>query len=99
MTDKQFAILKQTVEAYGNEIQSTIAAEECAELIQAISKVRRFGCTGKYRDNLVEEMADVMIILQELAIMYNVGIGEYNAMIQSKIKRIQKRLRTNNRTN
>ena len=47
----------EVVSTNGKEIQSTICMEECAELIQAISKMKR----GKdNRDNLIEEMADVL---------------------------------------
>lgn len=55
-----------------NEILD-ILQEECAELIQAISKCRRFGMdneyikgTGTQRDNLIQEIGDVSMMLELL---------------------------------
>ena len=69
-----------------------IAAEEAAELIQAISKVRRYGYIGEHKDNLIEEIADVSIILQELKMMFDITDAEIDKMIDFKINRINKRL-------
>jgi NTP pyrophosphatase (non-canonical NTP hydrolase) len=47
--------------------------EECAEVIQAVSKITRFGRDGKYSDgtpNLIKlerEVADVMAIIQMMS--------------------------------
>lgn len=44
--------------------------EECAELIQAISKAKR----GKInRDNMIEEIADVLICIEMLKQMYMIS--------------------------
>ena len=50
----------------GDDLTLTIASEECAELIQAISKVKRNGFRGVYEYNLHEEVADVLICIAEL---------------------------------
>lgn len=63
----------EVVNKYGKEIQSTICMEECAELIQAISKMKR----GKdNRDNLIEEMADVLIAFSQLRYIYGITDDE-----------------------
>lgn len=48
-----------------------IAQEECAEVIQAISKIRRFGFDGKHpdsnidnREHLEEEIGDLMCLFE-----------------------------------
>ena len=51
---------------YGKEPQIGVAQEECAELIQALSKIRRKGETMKALDNLIEEIADVNIMCAQL---------------------------------
>ena len=56
--------------------------EECAELIQAISKVRRYGFVGKYKDNLLEEIADVDIVLTELTMMFDIDPDEFLKQIE-----------------
>ena len=53
-------VVQNSIKHYGSDMQTTVCMEECAELIQAISKMKR----GKdNRDNLIEEMADVMICI------------------------------------
>lgn len=54
---------------YGYEAQAMQCIEECAELIQAINKYRRYGDEAK--DNLVEEIADVQIMLDQLLYLLN----------------------------
>ena len=77
---------KKTVQRYGMPIQSTIAMEECAELIQAISKMKRDASDQNY-DHLVEEMADVYIILDQLQFMFNVKPEDLENMIGFKQNR------------
>lgn len=50
----------------GDDLTLTIASEECAELIQALSKVKRYGLEGDHKDNLQEEVADILICISEL---------------------------------
>ena len=57
---------------YGKEPQMGVAQEECAELIQAISKIRRKGETVETLDNLVEEIADVSIMCAQLEELFGV---------------------------
>ena len=57
---------------YGKEPQMGVAQEECAELIQAISKIRRKGETVETRANLIEEIADVNIMCAQLEELFGV---------------------------
>ena len=47
-----------------NEILDLLQ-EECGEVVQIVSKCRRFGLEEK-RENLVQEMADVMLLIELL---------------------------------
>ena len=86
---------------YGKDIQSVVAMEECAELIQAISKMRRSE-DARYEDdgeaydkaygNLVEEMADVFIVLEQLEEMYEVSDREIQNVIEKKTVRQEERM-------
>lgn len=75
-----------------NEItnQLFIAVEECAELIQAISKCLRSkeAIPIKGRMNLIEEMADIMICLEQLQIMYYIDDEELYAIKQKEENRL-----------
>lgn len=80
--------IQKLIKNNGIRYQSAIAQEECAELIQAISKCLRSkeAIPIKERMNLIEEMADVMICIQQLQIMYHVTDEELHAMKQYKEK-------------
>ena len=63
MTQAEKDLYERNIQYHGIEQETTIAMEECSELIKAISKCKRYGCVDKYRDNLIEEIADVLIII------------------------------------
>ena len=85
-------ILDENIKAHGTDFEVGIAMEECAELIQAISKVRRYGFVGKYKDNLLEEIADVNIVLTELVMMFDIELEEFYSVLDRKVQRIKERL-------
>lgn len=71
------------------DLCTTIAMEECSELIQAISKGKR----GKLdKANLAEEIADVRICMSWLMNIFNIEFEEVNKWIDFKEDRITKRL-------
>ena len=86
---------------YGEEAQSMVHMEECAELIQAISKMRRVkklyhlgmdvDDSEEYY-NLVEEMADVLICMQQIQEMYSMSDSELQMMIDRKTARQEARM-------
>lgn len=79
------SIISKSIEYYGEKIQSTVCMEECAELIQAISKMKR-GIDAK--DNLVEEIADVLICIEMLKQLYNVLDLDIESWIMQKQQRV-----------
>ena len=56
MTQTEKDLYERNIQYHGIEQETTIAMEECSELIQAISKCKRYGCINKYRENLIEEI-------------------------------------------
>lgn len=64
--------IKEIVDFYGEENQLNMVSEEVGELLQAINKIRRFKRGGdsnteiKLIKNLLEEMADVEIMIRQL---------------------------------
>lgn len=71
----------------GDDLTLTIASEECAELIQAISKVKRHGFRGVYERNLHEEVADVLICIAELVSLGYLDIDKVIEWQKFKINR------------
>lgn len=83
------SIIARSIDHYGEEIQATVCMEECAELIQAISKAKR----GKIdRDNMIEEIADVLICIEMLKQMYMISNAKINKWIEKKQAREAERM-------
>ena len=83
------SVIAKSVDHYGEEIQATVCMEECAELIQAISKAKR----GRIdRDNMIEEIADVLICIEMLKQMYMISDEKINKWIEKKQVREVKRI-------
>lgn len=89
----------ETVDRYGIERQSLVAMEELSELQKAISKLVRnpeertkpLEFKG-LRNNLIEEMADVLICMDQLIEFYQIERPEIQELIQAKQERQAKRL-------
>ena len=72
MTQKQLRDLNTIVETYGSDKQEDMAIEECSELIKAILKFRRSNAKDSdLRDAVIDEIADVQIMLTQLGIIFN----------------------------
>lgn len=85
--------IKESIAVQGEEYILNLCMEEPAELIQAISKVRRYGADKKYyRENLIEEMADVYICINYLLNLYGLTINDIWYYIDKKQKRILNRI-------
>lgn len=88
-----------TMDRYGIERQSLVAMEELSELQKAISKLVRnpeektkpLEFKG-LRNNLIEEMADVLICMDQLINFYKIDRSEIQELIQAKQERQTKRL-------
>ena len=86
-------LIEKVIDKNGITNQLFIAVEECAELQQAISKCYRNKelIPTEVRENLIEEMADVMICLEQLQIMYYIDDEELYAIKQKKENRLIER--------
>lgn len=71
----------------GDDLTLIITSEECAELIQAITKVKRYGFHDEYEDNLHEEVADVLICITELVCLGYLDIDKVRDYQKLKINR------------
>ena len=79
----------------GDDLTLTIATEESAELIQALTKVKRYGLKDEYKGNLQEEIADVLICISELLALGYIDMSEvekwHTYKVNREIKRAKKR--------
>ena len=75
-------ILKEFIDFWGYECQSTVAIEELSELIKALCKYKREDYDSKYISNILEEIADVHNMIDQLEMYF--GYDEIRKMIKSK---------------
>lgn len=95
MTQQEKDLYERNIKYHGIEQETTIAMEECSELIQAISKCKRYGCINKYRENLIEEMTDVLIMIDELKMIYQISDVDISDIRQYKMDRQSYRIKNN----
>lgn len=75
MTEEQIYKARTIFQHYGLDNQLRILQEECAELIQAVSKYQRAQDAGKpilqAKTALMEEVADVMIMIEQVTSVFS----------------------------
>lgn len=89
----------ETMDRYGIQNQSLVAMEELSELQKAVSKLVRYPEERTkplefkgLRHNLIEEMADVLICMDQLIEFYRIQRLDIQDIIQAKQERQAKRL-------
>lgn len=80
--------VKQIADYYGLDSQSRQCSEECAELIVALSKLRRDDvgpCCAIY--NVAEEIADVTIMIMQMMYLLDIPDQQIEDIIDEKLER------------
>lgn len=96
-TTMQPEVLQSAVDTYGKEVQVDVAIEEMSELIKALLKNRRAEHSPedldyeKTRQNIFEEIADVVIMLTQLLMIFG-GRDAVQKAINAKVERLATRL-------
>lgn len=80
-------IEENAILTYGKQMQEDMAIEEMSELIKALIKNRRLS-DKKALDNVLEEMADVQIMLDQLKMIF----GSTEKIEWYKLNRLKMRL-------
>ena len=84
---------KQAIETYGVRAQKLMAIEEMSELTKEVCKDFR----GKLdREHLIEEIADVLITLDQMLLIYEISEEEIYLMCERKMERLKERMDTAN---
>lgn len=73
---------------FGKKSQTDMAIEEMSELTKALLKYRRNPCVEKRMD-ILEEIADVQIMLDQLRIMYDMEDSVVNKIQFEKQQRLK----------
>ena len=87
----EYQIFKKAIETYGEREQSAMVMEECGELIRAVNKMHREP-TAVHRCDLLSEIADVLVMIDQLLIMYNLSINNVERARKNKVERLRRRL-------
>lgn len=81
---------EKAIAVYGESLQKQVAIEEMSELTKEICK--DFRGSGN-REHILEEIVDVSIMLEQLQIMYGISTSEMLRAVESKVKRLEERLK------
>ena len=92
-------ILEKAIRHYGNENQMMQTMEELSELSVAISKCLRYKDDIEARNNLVEEIADVLIMIDQLKIIMDIKDYELECYRQYKLERLERRIENEKESN
>lgn len=98
--EQENTVEMRSIARYGADMQATVRMEECAELIQAISKLKRFDPEDPHNkvsrneliENLYEEMADVQICFNLLFEIHDLKPSDLQRMIYHKVWRMKQKM-------
>lgn len=77
--------IKEIADFYGTGPQLDMLQEECAELIQAISKYKRGKKSGL--EHIAEEICDVELLIVQAMYLLNITYTDVNTIKDEKISR------------
>lgn len=80
-------LYKDIVSHYGTWFQMVKCMEECGELIQAISKYIGSDASPEAEEHIIEEIADVQILLEQVMTMFKNGEDRVQLIMAEKIDR------------
>lgn len=84
LNQRQTKLIKRIIKHYGHTTQFNKCVEELSELIRALVR--------DDRNNLIEEIADVYIMLDQLMMMCNIPKHVIDQVIDNKIDRTLERI-------
>ena len=90
-------LYQRALKRFGIGTQTLLLAEECAELTKACSKMFRISCgkpgkerLEKARENIIEEMADVRIMIEQMRNGWNISEDEIQEAKEFKLQRLSR---------
>ena len=90
ITQRQ-VVYRKAIERFGPPNQMIKAIEEMSELTKVLAKILVMGGEVSL-DEIIEEVADVTIMMEQLRLMYNIN-DEVCEMMDSKIRRLEGRVK------
>ena len=94
LTEEHKGVLSHARQVYGNTKQILVSNEELCELAAVCAKFPRYDDPDKAREELhkkaVDEVADVIIVLDHVINIFQLGDEEIQSRISGKIDRLQR---------
>ena len=89
---EEIEIMRAAIRKNGKAMQTVVAIEEMSELQKELSKFIR----GKgNRENLIEEVADVLVMITQIQLMYHIPDDEVERIMHLKLNRLKERMEQN----
>lgn len=85
---REMAIYEAAITKWGDKAQILMAVEEMAELTKALLKYLRYGERPEVLDSIMEERADVEIMLNQLHVIF----GDCSEQECAKLSRLENRI-------
>lgn len=82
-------IMKTAIKAFGPKLQTVVAIEEMSELQKELTKFLRGN--GK-KKHLTEEVADALIMITQVQIIYGIGDEDVREVMDYKLNRLRERV-------
>ena len=99
-TEKDLQVLQRARETYGAHKQIGVAAEECTELAKELIKAFRYDSfddvVRNTKENVVDEVADVLIVLDHVLQLFNITSEDLQPHIDKKLQRLEYWLNNSN---
>ena len=91
-TENEIRIMQKALEQWGLNVQIGQTVEECAELIVALQKHSNRSPQPGTVENILDEIADVEIMLAQMRIALNIDDDVLRKRIENKFSRLSKYL-------
>lgn len=92
-SNKDLQLLHRARVTYGAHKQIGVAAEECTELAKELIKAFRYDSfddvVKNTKENVVDEVADVLIVLDHVFNLFNITAGDLQPHITKKLQRLE----------
>lgn len=82
-------IMKSAIKTFGPQLQTVVAIEEMSELQKELTKFLRGN--GK-KKHLTEEVADALIMITQIQIIYGIGDEDVREVMDYKLNRLRERM-------
>jgi N-acetyl-anhydromuramyl-L-alanine amidase AmpD len=89
VTDAQVATMQAALDKWGISAQAGQTVEECAELIVALQKQFNRSPSPETIDGILDEMADVELMLAQMRLAFDVGDEAFRQRIEDKFEKLR----------